>query len=91
MSIGSLRDILLHEWDPHDVGRRLDVYGESARFRYDTYLQPLMDLVAGGADEEGVMAYLAEREGESMCFPGLGRERLRGVARKVIAVLRPGG
>lgn len=79
-----LREVLLHDWDPHDVMRRIDVYGESALSRYDTYLDPLIDLVSRGGGEEAVMAYLHEREAESMCFPSLGHERLRRVARRVI-------
>lgn len=86
MSRDALREVLLTEWDPHDVGRKLDLYGNAARTRYDTYLQPLIDLVFSGADDETVIAYLTEREAESMCFPpspSLARTRLARAARLI--------
>jgi len=43
-------------------------------------------LLRGGADEEAVVAFLREREAESMCFPSLGTQRLRRVARRLLDV-----
>ena len=74
-----IREVLLRDWDPHDAAR-----SEAAHGTYDTYVQPLHDLIRGGADEDAVIAWLHERERESMCFPSIGTERLRRVARLLI-------
>lgn len=83
-----LREMLLEHWDPHDVMKRVDMYGPSARTRYDTYIDPLVEVVRRGGGEDEVISFLAEREAESMCFPSLGRERLRLVARKVVQLVK---
>jgi hypothetical protein len=75
----ALRQILLQDWDPHNAAREPAAHGT-----YDTYLAPLHDLIASGADEQSVMDWLHDREKETMCFPSLGKERLRRVARKLI-------
>lgn len=75
-----VRQLLLEEWDPHDAFRRPEAHGA-----YDAYVPPLLALLREGADEERVMDWLAEREHETMCFPSLGRERLRRVARMLLA------
>jgi len=75
------REVLLRNWDPHDVAKRLDVYGPSAVYRYDTYIEPLLELLRSGANDYPLMTFLIDRQAESMCFPGLERERLRRVAR----------
>jgi hypothetical protein len=36
--------------------------------------------------EEAVVEFLHEREKESMCFPSLGTQRLRRVARKLLDI-----
>ena len=76
-----VRKILLEDWDPHEAFKRPEAHGA-----YDAWVSPLWDVIASGADEERVMEWLHERERETMCFPSLGRERLRRVARKLIAV-----
>ena len=75
-----IREVLLNDWDPHDARR-----SEAAGGTYDTYIEPLRALLAGGADE-AVVEFLHERERESMCFPSLGTGRLRRVARKLLAI-----
>jgi hypothetical protein len=80
-AFANVRQILLEDWDPHDAFERPEAHGT-----YDAWVAPLWDLVAGGADEEAVMEWLHEREKETMCFPSLGRERLRRVARKLVAL-----
>lgn len=75
------REILLNDWDPHNAAHLPD-----ARGAYDSYLEPLEDLLRSGADEDAVAAFLHEREQESMCFPSLGTNHLRRVARKLLAV-----
>ena len=78
-----VRHVLLHDWDPHNAAARLP---ESAG-SYDTYIDPLLDLIRGGADDDAVAEWLHEREQESMCFPPLGTQRLRRVARKLMAAV----
>lgn len=74
----AIREVLLRDWDPHEAARTPQ--GASA---YDSYLGPLCDLLKSGAELEAIMEWLHEREKESMCFPSLGKERLRRVARKL--------
>ena len=76
-----VREVLLNDWDPHNAARL-----ESAHSTYDSYIPPLLHLLNSGADEEAVMEFLHEREEESMCFPSLGKQRLRRVAQKLIAL-----
>ena len=76
-----IRDVLLTDWDPHNASRL-----ESAHSTYDGYILPILQLLDSGADEEAVMDFLHEREKESMCFPSLGKQRLRRVAQKLIAL-----
>ena len=75
----AIRQVLLHDWDPHNAARN-----ESAHGAYDGYVSPLHDLIRSGADEEGIMDWLHEREQETMCFPSLGKQRLRRIARLLI-------
>lgn len=75
------REVLLRNWDPDDVVKRLDVYGPSAVYRYETYIEPLFEILRPGASDDALMTFLIDRQAESMCFPGLVRERLRRVAR----------
>jgi hypothetical protein len=75
-----VREVLLNDWDPHDASRL-----QTAHSTYDGYIPSLLQLLSSGADEEAVMDFLHEREKESMCFPSLGKERLRRVAQKLIA------
>lgn len=74
-----IRDVLLADWDPHNTSAV-----EPARTTYDGYIDPLYDLIHSGGDEDAVVQFLHERERESMCFPSLGTQRLRPVARKLL-------
>ena len=76
-----IRDVLLNDWDPHDAARNL-----AAHTTYDGYIPPLLDLLRSHPTEEAVVEFLHEREKESMCFPSLGTQRLRRVARKLLDV-----
>lgn len=78
-----VRQVLLNDWDPHNAARSPAAHGT-----YDTYIDPLLDLVRSGGDEDAVVEFLHERERESMCFPSLGTQRLRRVAQNVIAAAR---
>ena len=76
-----IRDILLNDWDPTEASR-----SEFARGAYDGYIRPLWDLIQSGAAEDAVVDFLYEREREIMCFPGLGKQRLYRVAKKLVAL-----
>lgn len=80
----AIRQILLEDWDPHEACKRPEAHGT-----YDAWIPPLADLLASGATEDQVMEWLHEREKETMCFPSLGRERLRRPARKLLALVPP--
>ncbi len=79
-----IRAILLSDWDPHNAAPV-----ESAHATYDAYIDPLLDLLKSGANEQAVMDWLHQREQETMCFPSMGRERLRWTARKLIRITSP--
>jgi len=77
----SVRNILLNEWDPHGAAAN-----PAAHAAYDGYIPPLLDLLRSRPPEEAVVEFLHEREKESMCFPSLGTQRLRRVARKLLDI-----
>jgi hypothetical protein len=79
-----IREILLADWDPTNASR-----SEAARGEYDSYIDPLWSLIDSGADEEIIVAFLRDRERESMCFPGLDTRRLLRPARKLLKLRRP--
>ena len=81
LSDDMIRQILLADWDPTDASR-----SSAARSAYDQEIEPLRRLIESGAGEDDLIAYLYDREREIMCFPGLGKERLRRVARKLLAL-----
>jgi hypothetical protein len=76
-----VREILLNDWDPHNAAPNPAAHGT-----YDTYIPPLLDLLRSHPTEQAVVDFLHEREKESMCFPSLGTQRLRRVARKLLDV-----
>jgi hypothetical protein len=76
-----IREILLSDWDPSNAGRSAAAGGE-----YDSYVDPLYDLISSGADEQAVIDFLVAREREIMCFPGLDQRRLQPVARKLLTL-----
>jgi hypothetical protein len=78
-----IRDILLNDWDPNNAAKF-----EWSRGEYDVYIDPLLDLIQNGASEDAIVEWLHDRERESMCFPGLGTQRLLPVARKLMALNR---
>jgi hypothetical protein len=77
----SIRTILLADWDPTNASR-----SEYAHREYDGYISPLLDVIRSGATEDQLIDFLYEREREILCFPGLGKERLRRVARRLLRV-----
>ena len=76
-----IREILLNDWDPHDLARHSDATATA----YDAYVEPLWPLISAG-DEDAIVAFLRDRERESMCFPGLDTRRLLRPARKLLAL-----
>ena len=76
-----IRDVLLADWDPHDLAR----HPAAAATAYDAYIEPLWLLIQAH-DEDAIVAFLRDRERESMCFPGLDTRRLRRPARKLLAL-----
>ena len=76
-----VREILVNDWDPHDVARN-----PAAAGAYDGYVGPLLAMLRAGAGEDEVVEFLHEREKESMCFPSLGTRRLRRAAGKLVAL-----
>ena len=76
-----IREILLSDWDPTNASR-----SEAARGEYDGYIDPLWALIESGAEEDAIVAFLRDRERESMCFPGLDTRRLLRPARKLLAL-----
>jgi hypothetical protein len=76
-----IREILINDWDPHDAGRR-----EAAHHTYDGYISPLVELIRSGADGDALIAFLKEREAETMCFPALGTRHLNNAAKKLTAL-----
>jgi hypothetical protein len=75
-----VRRILIEDWDPHDVVNRPHAHGT-----YDAWIDPLLALLATAPTEDAVIAWLHERECETMCFPSLGTERLRRPAQRLLA------
>jgi len=75
-----VRQVLLEDWDPSNAARF-----EAAKGEYDSYIDPLLELIHQGANEDQVIQYLHDRELESMCFPPLGVNHLRRVARRLIS------
>ena len=76
-----IRKVLLDDWDPHDARKNPASHGT-----YDTYIPPLLALLRSRPREDAVVEFLHEREKESMCFPSLGTQRLRRVARKLLDI-----
>ena len=77
----AIRQILLSDWDPNDAARRA-----GTETVYDSYIEPLATMINSDANEEAIVDYLFDREREIMCFPGLGKQRLRRVAQKLLAL-----
>jgi hypothetical protein len=75
-----IRDILLTEWDPTDVSRSPEAWGA-----YDDDIEPIASLIQSRAPEKAIVDYLFDREHQIMCFPGLGKQRLRRIAQLLIA------
>jgi hypothetical protein len=77
--VDAVREVLLRYWDPANVAEQPD-----AHRTYDGWIPALWQLIDSGADESAVIAFLKEREAESMCFPALGTTRLKLPAQKLL-------
>ena len=76
-----IREILLTDWDPTNASRNESAHGE-----YDQEIAPLVALIESNASEDAIVNYLFDREREIMCFPGLGKQRLYRVAKKLLSL-----
>jgi hypothetical protein len=79
-----IREVLLTDWDPTNASR-----SEMAKAAYDRYIEPIYDLIQSNAGEDAIVDFLYDREREIMCFPGLGKTRLRRPARRLLALRQP--
>ena len=80
-TFAEIRQILLTDWDPTNASRN-----ESAHGNYDREIEPLIALIESRASEEVIVNHLYDREREIMCFPGLGKQRLYRVVKKLLAL-----
>ncbi|MDB5295199.1 MAG: hypothetical protein JWO31_1182 [Phycisphaerales bacterium] len=80
----TVRAVLLRDWDPHNAAPN-----EAAHGTYDQYLAPLRALIERGGTEDEIVDFLYDCEKESMCFPSLGTQRLRRVARNLLRLREP--
>lgn len=87
MNLDRLREILVRDWDPLGYQEKTERMGETPWRQYDFVLPGLLALLENGAGEEAIMAYLADQEAGVMCFPSIGKERLRRPARMLIAAI----
>lgn len=76
-----IRQVLLNDWDPSNASRFEAAHGE-----YDSYIDPLWELIASDAGLDAVIDYLRQRELESMCFPSIGKSHLKRVGEKLLAL-----
>ncbi len=76
-----IREILLADWDPSNAARFEAAHGE-----YDSYIDPLWELISSDAGLEAIIDYLRQRELESMCFPSIGKSHLKRVGEKLLAL-----
>lgn len=88
MNLDRLREILEKDWDPLGYQEKLDRLPTEPWHPYDYALPGLTKLLENGVGEDAVMAYLAEQEAGVMCFPSIGRERLRRPARMLVEEAR---
>lgn len=77
----AIRQVLLSDWDPNNAARFEEAHGE-----YDRYIAPIAELIRSDLGEEAIVDYLHALEHEILCFPGLGKQRLRRVAQKLMAL-----
>lgn len=77
----AIRQVLLTDWDPNNAARF-----EAAQGEYDRYIAPITELIRSDLGEEAIVDYLYAIEHEILCFPGLGKQRLRRVAQKLMAL-----
>ncbi len=75
----TIRQVLLHEWDPIDIS---DI--PEAQDEYDSYVGGIYRLLASGASEYQVIGRLYNIETVSMGFSPGNREGLKDVAEKLV-------
>jgi hypothetical protein len=77
----SIRQILLHDWDPIGVKNVPEAQDE-----YDSYIGGVYRLLASRCSADQLIDHLFSIESESMGMPVPDRELLRGVANQLIAL-----
>ena len=77
----SIREILLHDWDPIGVQ---DV--PQAHDEYDSYIGGVYRLLAQGANEGEIIEHLWRIENDTIGLPTLDKTKLAPVARKLRAL-----
>jgi hypothetical protein len=74
----SIREVLLHEWDPVGIRDVREAQGE-----YDGYVGGVYRLLAAGASEEQVVDYLCNIETLNMGLGPPDQVTLRAIARRL--------
>ena len=76
-----IREALMRDWDPIGVA---DI--PEAADEYDSYIGSVYRILAGSRSEDELVEFLRHTEIETMGLGGASRERLREVARKLLAL-----
>jgi hypothetical protein len=76
----SIRQILYHDWDP------IGVSGTAPKDEYDGYIAPVYRILAGTRSEDELVESLYRTETETMGLTAGSRDRLRKIARKLLAL-----
>ena len=80
-AFNQIRKVLLESWDPLDVQDLPDAFDE-----YDTYVPQIFALLAQGAKEAQLIAYLKDVETRLMGLDEPADDDLQPVARELLAV-----
>jgi len=75
----SIRQVLLHDWDPLGVNDVPEVQDE-----YDSYVGGVYRMLASGSSADEIVEYLWKIEGETMGLVAANRESLRPIAARLM-------
>lgn len=76
----AIRQVLYRDWDP------IGVCDAAPEDEYDTYIRGVYRILASSRSEDALIEYLAARESETMGLEPQSADRLRVVARKLLAL-----
>ena len=76
----SIRQVLYYEWDPIGVSRL------GPDDEYDSYIGPVYGILAGSRSEQELIEYLCRTERDTIGLSCDSPERLRPVARSLLAI-----